>query len=100
MFDPDSRYYHIETAELAQKDGRKVAYKRRRFLPQGESLDLLVEVQVTEGDRLDLLTARSLGNPEQFWRIADANDSMNPHALDTEVGRRLRVPVPTVEESQ
>lgn len=98
MFEPDSRYYAIETAELTLPDGRKLAYKRRRFLPQGKSMELLVEVSVTEGDRLDLITARSLGDPKQFWRIADANDSIHPQQLTAENGRSLRVPVPTIEE--
>ena len=98
MFEPDSRYYRIETAELESDDGRKVAYKRRRFLPQGKDLDLLAEVSVTEGDRLDLITARSLGDPQQFWRVADANDALNPEELTAETGRLLRVPIPTVEE--
>jgi hypothetical protein len=98
MFEPDSRYYPIETAELTLPDGRKLAYKRRRFLPQGKAMELLVEVSVTEGDRLDLITTRTLGDPQQFWRIADANDGMHPQQLTDEVGRSLRVPVPTVEE--
>jgi hypothetical protein len=94
MFDPTSRYYAIETVQLTASDGRVVAYKRRRFLPQGEALPLLVEVVVTEGDRLDVITARTLGDPEQFWRVADANDAMNPTELTDEIGRALRVPIP------
>ncbi len=94
MFDPTSRYYAIETVQLTAPDGRVIAYKRRRFLPQGETLPLLVEVVVTEGDRLDVITARTLGDPEQFWRVADANDAMNPTELTDEIGRALRVPIP------
>jgi nucleoid-associated protein YgaU len=93
VFEPTSRYYAIEQATLTTPDGRIIAYKRRRFLPQGRAMLLLVEVTVTQGDRLDLITARTLGDPEQFWRIADANDAMNPFDL-TELGRTLRVPVP------
>ncbi len=94
MFESTSRYYPLETAVHTMKDGRIVAYKRRRFLPRGEELDLLVEVAVTEGDRLDLITSRTLGDPEFFWRICDANDAMNPFDLVAEINRRLRVPVP------
>lgn len=94
MFDPTSRYYAIETVQLTAPDGRVIAYKRRRFLPQGETLPLLVEVVVTEGDRLDVITARALGDPEQFWRVADASDAMNPTELTDEIGRALRVPIP------
>jgi hypothetical protein len=94
MFESTSRYYSLETAVHTMQDGRIVAYKRRRFLPRGEDLDLLVEATVTEGDRLDLITGRTLGNPEFFWRICDANDAMNPFDLVAEVNRKLRVPLP------
>ncbi len=96
MFEPTSRYANLETATLATTDGRKVAYKRRRFLPRGKDLPLLVEVTVTQSERLDLITARTLGDPEQFWRACDANDAMNPVELTSEMGRTLRVPVPQI----
>ncbi len=96
MFEHTSRYYNLETAIIATQDGREIAYKRRRFLAQGEDMQLLVEVTVTEGDRLDLITARTLGDPEQFWRICDANNAMNPLDLTAEPGPVLRVPVPQV----
>lgn len=94
MFEPTSRYEVLETVRHTDSRGRTVAYKRRRFLPQGADLATLAEVTVTPGDRLDNLTARSLGDPEQFWQICDANDAMHPAGLTEEPGRRLRVPVP------
>lgn len=94
MFEPTSRYYNLQTVTFTTPDGREIAYKRRRFLPQGKNMPVLVEVTVADSDRLDLITTRTLGNPEQFWRVCDANDAMNPKALTSEVGRRLRVPVP------
>ena len=96
MFDPGSRYASIETATLVQHDGRRVAYVRRRFLPHGRTLPTLVEVAVEQADRLDLITSRTLGDPEHFWRVCDANDAMNPFELTSveAIGRLLRVPVP------
>ena len=94
MFEPTSRYHDLETATHELPGGRVVAYARRRFLPQGADLPLLAEVEVVEGDRLDLLTHRTLGDPEQFWRVCDANDAMSPADLTAEPGRRVRVPVP------
>ncbi len=94
MFEPTSRYYPLETATLTTADGRVIAYKRRRFLPRGRDLPLLVEARVAQDDRLDLITARTIGDPEQFWRVCDANDAMNPPDLTAEPGRTLRVPVP------
>jgi hypothetical protein len=94
MFETTSRYYKLSTAAFENPDGRKIAYVLRRFLPQGSSLPLLVEVTVVQGDRLDLITARTLGDPEQFWRVADANDAMNPPDLTAEPGETVRVPIP------
>ena len=94
MFEPTSRYAALETAELIAPDGSVIVYLRRRFLPRGEALPPLLEVTVTEGDRLDLIAARTLGDPEQFWRIADANNAMNPAELTDEPGATLRVPAP------
>ena len=96
MFDPTSRYYQLEEAVFKRADGEEVHYVRRRFCPPGEALPLLVEVVVVDGDRLDLLTARTLGNPLQFWRVADANNALNPADLLEKSGRYVRVPPPTL----
>jgi hypothetical protein len=94
MFETTSRYYNLETDTYTSPDGREITYKLRRFLPQGADLALLQEVTVLQGDRLDLITARTLGEAEQFWRICDANDAMKPDELTDETGRTLRVPIP------
>lgn len=94
MFAPGSRYARLETASLTTVDGRTIAYVRRRFLPRPETLPLLYETEVGEGERLDLLTARTLGDPLQSWRVADANEAMNPADLTERAGRTLRIPVP------
>ena len=94
MFETTSRYSTLENTTLTTPGGRNIIYKRRRFLPQGENIPLLVEVTVIENDRLDMITARTLGDPEQFWRICDANNTMNPFDLTTRPGRVLRIPVP------
>ena len=94
MFDPKSRYYNLPTATYLVADGEHILYKRRRFLPQGPSMPLLAEVTVRDADRLDLISYRALGDPLQFWRVADANNAMNPSDLTDEPGRVLRIPVP------
>lgn len=94
MFDPTSRYAKLEQTTYTLPDGHVVAYVRRRFLPRGEELPLLIEVTVTQADRLDVITARTLGDPEQFWRVCDANNAMYPPDLTDEPGEIVRVPVP------
>ena len=98
MFESNSRYYILKTETFTGADGRIHSYKRRRFLPRGSTLALLTEVTVDEGERLDLISARTIGDSEQFWRVCDANDAMNPFDLVTEPGSTLRVPLPQVEE--
>lgn len=92
-FPPTSRYHGVGTI-VREVGGRQVAYVRRRFVPQPERFDLVQEHVVTQGDRLDALAARYIGDPEQFWRVADANRAMRPDDLTSEVGRRLRITMP------
>jgi hypothetical protein len=49
---------------------------------------------VFQGDRLDNIAALYLGDPEQFWRICDANAAMRPNELTETIGRRLRITLP------
>jgi hypothetical protein len=46
--------------------------------------------EVRPGDRLDMLAARLLGDPHQYWRIAD--DNPDDLAALEEPGRELRIP--------
>lgn len=94
MFDPTSRYHPLPTAVWEREDGTEIRYVRRRFLPQAERLETLVEVTLTDGDRLDLIAARTLGRAEHFWRICDAQNAMHPDRLEDDPGRTLRVPIP------
>ena len=75
-------------------NGRTTVYVRRRFVPPPESFALLQEHTVTEGDRLDNITARYLGDPEQFWRLCDANGVLRPDELTNAVGRKVRITLP------
>ena len=113
-FPPTSRYYGVEVTTLTfadrqmnvpglpstpqedqgENDGRVVAYLRRRFVPPPERFALLQEHVVSDGDRLDVIAATYMGDPEAFWRIADANAAMRPEALTETIGRRIRITLP------
>jgi hypothetical protein len=93
LFPPSSRYSGIETVKLEMADGETVIYLRRRFVPRPERFALLREHVVTQGDRLDNVAAQQVGDPEQFWRLCDANRAMLPDEL-MEIGRRLRITLP------
>ncbi len=94
LFSPNSRYAGIDTKLMKLADGRVVIYLQRRFLPSPDKFALLQEHVITEGERLDNVTARYLGDPEQFWRVADANGAMRPQDLTLTIGRRLRITLP------
>ena len=93
VFPPNSRYADLPTAERELSDGRKLLFTRRRLLPQGQTLPVVAELTPTDSDRLDLIATRSLADPEQYWRICDANDVMNPADLLNRRGQRLRIPL-------
>ena len=94
MFSLTSRYYSIPVTKLLTADGREIVYVRRRFVPPPERFELLLEHLVTQDERLDNITAQYLTDPEQFWRICDANGAIRPDELTETVGRRLRITLP------
>lgn len=92
-FPPNSRYAATETAEFTQPDGTRVVYLRRRFVPDPSRFVTLQEYRVVEGDHVDRMAAAMLGDPEQFWRLPDANGVLGARDLE-EVGRRIRLTLP------
>lgn len=93
-FAPTSRYHGLDVAQWARPDGELVSYVRRRLLPAPEAFTTLEEHRVEAGDRLDNLAARYLGDPEQYWRICDANGAMRPAELTETVGLTVRITLP------
>jgi hypothetical protein len=96
MFEDTSRYFAIEKAVFTAHGGHEIRYVRRRFLPDAASEATLAEHTVAQGERLDHITARYLSDPEQFWRVCDANNAVRPEELTEEIGRRLRISFPQV----
>ena len=93
-FPATSRYYGIDTNTTQRADGQTVIYLSRRFVPSPDDFALLQYYTVTQGDRLDNITAKYINDPEQFWRICDANGAMRPDELTETVGRKLRITLP------
>ena len=93
-FEPTSRYAAVERAEMTVTDSdgqeRVIAYVRRRRIPSYEDQPTLARHRVEQGDRLDNVAARYLGDPTQFWRLCDANLVLKPEELE-DVGRVIRV---------
>ena len=93
MFFRGSRYEIVPTVEMALPSGRTIRYKGIRFIGDGGA-DIFAH-NVTQGDRLDLIAWRAYRDPEQFWRICDANRAFRPDELTEQSNRRLRIPIPT-----
>ena len=93
-FDPTSRYYGLKNLERKVVDStgheRVIVYKPKRLIPSYEDQPTLVEHRFVEGDRLDRITARHLGDPLQFWRICDANLVLKPRELE-QTGRVIQI---------
>jgi hypothetical protein len=93
-YEPNSRYYGVDTAQLTVLDvngeTRTIAYSRRRGIPDYIDQPVLAEHQVAEGERLDVITARYAGDPQRFWMLCDANTVVTPAEMEI-VGRIIRI---------
>jgi hypothetical protein len=90
---PGSRYYLIGTNTFDLPGGKEIVYLRRRFLPQPERFSALFVHTLVQGERLDIVAAQYLGDPEVFWRLCDANRAMRPEDLEV-VGAQLLISLP------
>jgi len=92
-FTPTSRYYATGTLTFVDQNGTEHSYVQRRFIPAPDQYATIGTHVVAEGERYDMLAAQFLGDPEQFWRLADANLAMDP--ADMEVpGNLIRITLP------
>jgi hypothetical protein len=92
-FPPASRYHGLPLATHVMPGGRTVVYVRRRLVPPADRFTPVAEHVVAQGERLDLIAAAHLGDPEAFWRLCDANGAMAASELETP-GRRLAIALP------
>ena|SRR2546428_58651 len=91
LFPPTSRYYGIPASTIVLPGGVAEIYLQRRFLPRLETILVLQQHAVVQGERLDHITFQYLTDPEQFWRIADANSEMDATRLTDAPGRRVNI---------
>jgi hypothetical protein len=91
VFEPESRYAAAPTYRVTDARGREVAVvetpARVARPPMGVHL-------VRQGQRLDHLAFRYLGDPAGFWRICEHADVMLPDALRE--APEIEIPLPEV----
>jgi nucleoid-associated protein YgaU len=92
-----SRYYGDPVEFFTRPDGTQVAYLQRRIIPQASIYTSLQTYVIVDGDRLDNLANKFLGDPLLFWMIADANTATDPDELTSaaQVGRTIQIPLPS-----
>jgi nucleoid-associated protein YgaU len=95
-FPTDSRYYNSATLQYTAPNGQVITYLARRFVPQpgAPNFATINQYTVRQGDRLDLIAAKYLGDPLMFWLICDANGAIRPHDLVATVGEVLAITTP------
>ncbi len=95
-FPTDSRYYGSSTLSYVTPAGQMITYLARRFVPQpgAPNFATVARHTVHQGDRLDLLAAKYLGDPLIFWLICDANGAIEPAKLVETPGRTLNITMP------
>jgi nucleoid-associated protein YgaU len=94
LFPANSRYQSIATTTLELSDGTTIVYLLRRFVPPPQQFSVLQQHTVTQGERLDNIAAKYLGDPELYWRLCDANNAMRPSELTETVGRVINLTLP------
>lgn len=95
-FPPDSRYYGFTTLQYTAPNGQTITYLARRFVPQpgAPNFSTIAQYVVRQGDRLDLIAAKYLGDPLLFWLICDANGAIRPEELVETPGTILNITMP------
>jgi hypothetical protein len=95
-FPTDSRYYGSSTLTYTDPSGQAYTYLPRRFIPQPGSPNYatIAQHRVVQGDRLDLLAAKYLGDPLMFWQLCDANGAMRPSELVETSGATIFITMP------
>ena len=87
MFDPNSRYADAEPFTVVAGPGRPVAVVPAFEPPLQELLGIHLRL---EGQRLDHLASRYLGDPTLWWRICELSNVMLPDAL----AETREIPIP------
>jgi hypothetical protein len=90
MYAPGSRYARVPQAVFVDTDRRSRPYTLLR--PFGPVAPTQQVHELGDGERLDLVAFRFFGDPEQFWRICDANATLRPDDLEV-VGTRFIIPI-------
>jgi hypothetical protein len=88
MFSDNSRYKSTETYTVTDSRGRTVTVVGT---PKPLTIKLLGYHRLLQGQRMDHLAYKYLGDGTAFWKIAEANSVVLPEALT----ERQEIIIPT-----
>ena len=94
LYPPNSRYYGQPTLTIELPNGTVLTYLSQRYVPGPGQFALLKLYSVVQGDRLDNLASSFFNDPQQYWRICEANNAIRPAALTETIGTQLRITLP------
>jgi hypothetical protein len=90
----NSRYRGVPLRTRTAADGTVEAYVGRRIVPAMERYGVLGRRRLADDDRIDRIAADAFGDPEQYWKICDANGDPEPASAAGPAGRLLVIPMP------
>jgi hypothetical protein len=95
-FPTNSRYYGFSTMTYTDPSGNMFTYLARRMVPQpgAPNYATVATHTVKQGDRLDTVAAKYLGDPLMYWLICDANGAIRPNQLVETPGKVLNITTP------
>ena len=89
----NSRYCGATVEYFTGPNGVQIAYLQRRIIPQPTIYTSLQNYAVADGDRLDNLAYKFLGDPLLYWTICDANGATDPDELTVQAGSTIQIPL-------
>ncbi len=93
-FPPNSRYHDLPLRVRIAADGSVETYVGRRIIPATDRYGVFARHRVTATERIDGIAADMFGDPEQYWKICDANGDADPARSTEPEGRLLVIPLP------
>lgn len=93
-FPPNSRYHNVLLRKRTAADGTEETFVGRRIIPATERYRVLDRYRTESDSRIDNVAAAAFGDPEQYWRICDANGEAEPAIATKPEGRLLVIPMP------
>ena len=90
---PNSRYVGLPTRSFTGPDGKVLVYFSRRLVPQADRFSAIQQHTMAPEERLDQVASTKYGDPLLAWRLADANNALDPAELEHR-GRVILITLP------